>query len=66
MPLFKGITRHQNVQDLFIYLFIIIFPFFWGMIHTGNQAREMIKKGEHFEKWNISSCKLEAKLKNTF
>jgi hypothetical protein len=50
MPLFKGITRHQNVQDLFIYLFIIIFPFFWGMIHTGNQAREMIKKGEHFEK----------------
>jgi hypothetical protein len=39
MPLFKGITQHQNVQLIFI-LFFHFFP----MIHTGNQGREMIKK----------------------
>jgi hypothetical protein len=49
MPLFKGITRHQNVQLIIIFnSFSFIFP----MIHTGNQGQEMIikKKGEHFEK----------------
>jgi hypothetical protein len=49
--------------------YFLFFNFhYFPMIHTGIQGREMIikKKGEHFEKWNTSSCKLKANLKDTF